>query len=152
VRLAAESLGRVAGEIAALQGQSDLAAQAVTQAASQLAAGAQGLGSVVTTLASVSTQFQAVASVAASEADSRSALLKDLREVIDSTKIAGREFGRLAEEVRQTLAVSVEQFGSGVGKVLSVHLLDYQKQLGSAVDMLKGALEELAEYATKDEK
>ena len=152
VRQAAESLGRVANEIADLQGQSQQAAHAVAQATSQLAVGAQGLGNVVTTLASVSTQFQAVASVAASEADSRSALLKDLTEVIDRTRTAGGEFGRLSEEVRQTLAVSVEQFGSGVGKVLSDHLTDYQKQLGSAVDMLKGALEELAEYATKDEK
>jgi hypothetical protein len=151
VRQAAESLGRVGGEIAALQGQSQQAAHAVTQATLQLAAGAQGLGDVVTSLASVSTQFQAVASVAATEADSRGALLNDLRAVMDATKTAGGEFGRLAEEVRQTLALSVEQFGNGVGKVLSDHLFDYQKQLGSAVDMLKGALEELAEYAAKDE-
>jgi hypothetical protein len=152
VHQAATSLGRVAGEIAALQGQSREVAQAMTAASSQLAAGAQGLGDVVHTLAGITAQLQSVAASAASEADSRGALLRDLGAVMEASRLAGAEFGRLAGEVRETLTVSVEQFGSGVGKVLSTHLLDYQRQLGSAVDMLKGALEELAEYATRDEK
>ena len=152
VHQAAESLGVVAAEITALQGQSRETAQAMTQATSQLAAGAHGLGDVVRTLAAISSQLETVAAATATEADTRGKLLKDLGEVMGSARVAGEEFGRLAEEVRQTLAISVEQFGLGVGKVLSTHLLDYQKQLGSAVDMLKGALEELAEFANKDEK
>jgi len=152
VHQAAESLGRVATEIATLQGQNREVAQAMTEASSQLAAGALGLGDVVKTLAEISGQLQSVAASAASEADARGALLKDLGEVMDSARIAGAEFGRLAGEVRETLTVGVEQFGNGIGKVLSTHLLDYQRQLGGAVDMLKGALEELAEYATRGEK
>ena len=152
VHQAAESLGRVAAEIATLQGQGREVAQAMTGAAAQLAEGTQGLGRVVGTLATIAGQLESVAASATSEADSRAALLRGLGEVMASAQVAGGEFARLTEEVRQTLRLSVEQFGDGVGKVLSTHLLDYQRQLGSAVDMLKGALEELAEYATQDEK
>jgi len=152
VHQAAESLGRVASEIAALHGQSREVAGAMTQASSQLAEGAAALGDVVKTLAAVSGQLQSVATSTASEVDARGALLKDLAEVMERARLAGADFGRLTDEVRQTLADSVEQFGTGIGKVLSTHLLDYQRQLGGAVDMLKGALEELAEFAARDEK
>jgi hypothetical protein len=127
-------------------------AEAMTHASSRLAEGTQGLGHVVGTLAAIAGQLETVAASTASEAQSRDKLLKSLGEVMDSAQVAGAEFGRLTEEVRQTLKLSVEQFGDGVGKVLSTHLLDYQRQLGSAVDMLRGALEELADYATKEEK
>ena len=76
-------------------------------------------------------------------------MLRDLQEVMKHSQAASAEFAKLTAEVERALTGGLETFGTGVSKVLSEHLASYQKQLGDAVGMLQGALEELAEYASE---
>ena len=58
---------------------------------------------------------------------------------------ASEGFASLADEARGGLAQSVEDFAGNVTRALSLHLGEYQKQLGDAISLLRTALEELAE-------
>jgi hypothetical protein len=152
VQQAAEGLARTASELASLEGQSRQSSQSMVQASAQLATASQSVANAVAQLGTASVSLEGVAKSVTLETDARSRLLQNMQEVIEKSQEASGQFSALAEEVRKTLESSFEQFGSGVGRVLSEHLTAYQKQLGDAVSMLRGALEELAEYALPDRK
>jgi hypothetical protein len=147
---AAERMASLAGELSSLQGATRQSSQSMAQASAQLAVASEQVAHTVSQLATASTRLEGVAKTATTETDARNQLLRDLQELIGRSKAAGAEFAQLSQQVRKTLEENIETFGSGVSKVLSEHLRDYQKQLGDAVGMLRGALEELAEYATAD--
>jgi hypothetical protein len=149
---AIERMSRVTSELANLEGQTQRSAQSMSLASAQLATAAERVSSTVSQLGVASTRLEAVAKSATTEADARNHLLRDLQEVITKSQAASAAFAGLTQEVRGALRTGIEDFGSGVSKVLSDHLHSYQKQLGDAVGMLQGALEELAEYAGTDRK
>jgi hypothetical protein len=119
----------------------------MSQASGQLATAAERVNTTISQLATTATRLEAVAKSATTETDARNHLLRDLQEIMSSSQAASAQFGRLAQDVQSVLVQNFDLFGSSVSKVLSEHLLVYQKQLGDAVGMLQGALEELAEYA-----
>ncbi len=146
---AAERMGRVSMEMSSLEAQTQKSASSVAMASGQLAVAAQSLSTSITQLGTTSTRLEAVAQAATTEAATRSQILRDLQEVMKQSQAASAEFATLTAEVERALKGGLETFGTGVSKVLSEHLASYQKQLGDAVGMLQGALEELAEYASE---
>jgi hypothetical protein len=140
-------MAELARQLASLEGRSLQSSQALAQSTSQLGVASQGLSTAITQLGVTSVQLEGVASAAAADTDMRSKLLRDLQEVVGRSERASVEFAKLAEQLRGNVSDSVEHFGSKVGDVLSKHLFEYQKQLGDAVSMLAGALEQLAEHA-----
>lgn len=147
---AIERLSRLTNELAGLEGQTRQSSQDIAQASSQLAASSQAVGGALTQLGVSTLRLESVSKSFASEAEARQQLLLRLQEVFKQSKDAGDQFAELSVQVRESLEENISQFGSGVGKVLADHLNMYQKQLGDAVQMLQGALEELAEYAAAD--
>ncbi len=147
VHQASEGLANLATQITSLQGQTHQAASSLGQASTQLLGASERVASTVSQLGAAASRFEAVSKLTAAEADARSHLLKDLQEVIAKSQAASGEFARLSQQVRDALQEGIEQFGTGVSSVLSDHLNQYQKELGTAVGMLTGALSELAEYA-----
>jgi uncharacterized protein YbjQ (UPF0145 family) len=150
VHEASERLAKLASQLGNLESQTRQSSQAVAQASIQLATAAQGIVNAVGQLGTVSTRLEGVARSATLESEARNSLLANLKDVIGKSQAASAEFAKLTEEVRDTLELSFESFGTGVSKVLSEQLALYQKQLGDAVGMLHGALDELAEYANRD--
>lgn len=147
VQQAVERLARLTDQMGAVQSNLLQSAQQLTQSSSVLGTASQSLVTASTTLGTTSSRLESVAQVASTEVDLRAQLLKDLRSMTEQSRTAGLELATLSEEVRGALAENVDSFGNSVSKVLSQHLADYQKQLGDAVNMLKSALEELAEVA-----
>jgi hypothetical protein len=143
----AERMALLAQQLAGLQAQTIQASQASGQATSNLATASQAMAGSVGRLSEAAVRFDAVAKVIATEADQRDALLKDLAAAAERSRLASAEFKALTDQVKQTLVDNVETFGTGMARVVQTNLLDYQKQLGDAISMLKNALEELAEYA-----
>jgi hypothetical protein len=144
-------MAELARQLVALEGRAVQSSQALAQSTSQLGVASQGLTSTVTQLGAASIRLEGVASAAVADTELRGKLIRDLNEVVTRSERASGEFAKLAEQLRTTVTDSVDQFGSTVSKVLSQHLLDYQKQLGDAVSMLAGALQQLAEYAESNE-
>lgn len=140
-------MAELARELASLEGRSLQSSQALAQSTSQLGVASQGLSTAITQLGATSVRLEGVASAAAADTEMRGKLLRDLHEVVARSERASAEFAKLAEELRGNVGDSVERFGTTVSTVLSRHLLEYQKQLGDAVSMLSGALEQLAEHA-----
>jgi hypothetical protein len=140
-------MAELARQLVALEGRAVQSSQALAQSTSQLGVASQGLSSTVTQLGAASIRLEGVASAAVADTEMRGKLIRDLNEVVMRSERASGEFAKLAEQLRTNVTDSVDQFGSTVSKVLSQHLLDYQKQLGDAVNMLAGALQQLAEYA-----
>jgi putative membrane protein len=147
IRAAAEQLGRTASELSALEGRSVQASQSIAQTTAVLSTVAQEISRTASQLGGASLRLEAVSRLTAAEEEARSALLKDLQEVFVRSREAGAQFAALTEEIRTALESGFNEFGTGVSKVTSTHLFEYQKQLGDAVGMLKNALEEMAEYA-----
>jgi putative membrane protein len=143
----AERMTALARHVAALETQAVQTAQQSNQAAAGLAAAGQALSGVVAKLNETAIRFEAVSRVTASEVDARAALLGDLRQVAIHSRTAASEFTQLTDQVKSQLSQNIDTFGTSVGQALTKHLLEYQKQLGDAVSMLKNALEELSEYA-----
>jgi hypothetical protein len=147
---AIERQSRLAAEVTALHLQLRESSQTMSHASTELAGAAHQVGTTSGQLLTAATRLEGVTKLAGTEADARSALLRDLQEVLSKAHAASLEFNTLTSEVRNSLKEGIEGFGTGVSKVLSEHLHSYQKQLGDAVGMLKGALEELAEYASTE--
>lgn len=147
VQQASERLARLTEQMGGVQSNLLQSAQQLTQSSGVLGAASQSLTTATTTLGTTASRLESVAQVASTEADLRAQLLNDLRAMTEQSRTAGQELASLSEEVRGSLAENVDSFGNSVSKVLSQHLADYQKQLGDAVNMLKSALEELAEVA-----
>ena len=147
-----DRLAVLANRLAALEGSSVQGAQALLQSTQGLGAASQNLAGVVAQLANTSTRLESVAKASAVEAQVRGDLLRDLREVSIRTQQAAREFKALADQVRTSVSDSVEHFGSSMSQTVAQHMKEYQKQLGEAVGMLSGALQELAEYAESAKK
>ncbi len=147
VQHAVEGLARLTDRMGGLQSNLLQAADKLTQSTGVLGTASQSLATASTTLGTTSSRLESVAQAASTEADLRAQLLVDLRAMTEQSRNAGIELASLSEEVRGALAENVDSFGHSVSKVLSQHLADYQKQLGDAVNMLKSALEELAEVA-----
>jgi hypothetical protein len=121
--------------------------QALLQATQGLGIASHSLSGVMEQLANMSVRLEAVGKAAVLEAQARGDLLRDLREVSSRTQQAALEFKALADQVRTSVRDSVEHFGSSMSQTVAQHMKEYQKQLGDAVAMLSGALQELAEYA-----
>ena len=147
VQQAVESLARLTDRLGGAQSNIIQAAETLSQSSNVLGTASQSLATASSTLGTTSTRLESVAKVASTEAELRAQLLADLRAMTEQSRAAGLELASLSEEVRGSLADNVDSFGHSVSKVLSQHLADYQKQLGDAVNMLKSALEELAEVA-----
>jgi hypothetical protein len=143
----AEKMTTLAVELADLQSEATQTTQASTQAAATLATASQSVAGAVANLSETAARFEAVSRVTATEADTRAALLRDIKAVSELSRSAALEFASLTEQVQSHLIKNVETFGAGVGATLAKHLKDYQTQLGNSVNMLRTALEELAEYA-----
>lgn len=144
---ATERMARVAAELANLESKTQQSAQSMSQASGQLATAAERVSTTSLQLTTAAARLEAVAKSATTETDARNQLLRDLQEIMSRSQAASAQFGQLAQDVQGVLVQNFDLFGSSVSKVLSEHLLMYQKQLGDAVGMLQGALEELAEYA-----
>nr|PZN77417.1 MAG: hypothetical protein DIU57_16550 [Pseudomonadota bacterium] len=145
---AADRMTSLSDHLASLEERTIGAAQKLDQSSAELGAAAQYLSRAMEQLAGTSGRLESVSRSITSEYEARQQLLHDLRDVISRAQVAANEFSKLREEVNSALTTTIEQFGKGVGDVLRKHLTDYQKQLGDAVSMLQGALEELAEYAS----
>jgi hypothetical protein len=148
---ASAQMTELAKQLTTLENRSVQSSQILSQSTSQLGVASQTLATAMTQLSSASVRLESVASAAATDTDMRGKLIRDLNEVVTRSEKASAEFAKLSEQVRTSVSSSVDQFGSTVSKVLSQHLLEYQKQLGDAVSMLSGALAELSEYAATDE-
>ena len=145
VQRAVEGLSRLTERMGGVQTSLLQAAENLTQSSNVIGATSQSLATASTTLGATSSRLESAAQLASTEADIRAQLLADLQSMTEQARTAGVELASLSEEVRGALAENVDSFGHSVSKVLSQHLADYQKQLGDAVNMLKSALEELAE-------
>jgi hypothetical protein len=143
----AEKMTTLAVRLTGLEAQVTETAKTSSQAATTLASASQSVAGATARLSETAARLEAVAKVTATEADTRAALLRDLKAASEFSSAAAREFVSLSEQVQSHLMKNVETFGAGVGATLGKHLSDYQKQLGDSVNMLRTALEELAEYA-----
>ena len=146
-----ERMSLLARQLTGLEAQTLQASQANTQATSNLATASQAMAGSVAKLSETAVRLEAVSRTSATEADIRAALVKDLQRAAELSREAGSQFTMLSEQVKSQLMANVETFGTGVGQVLTKHLSDYEKQLGTSVNMLRNALEELAEYANSQQ-
>jgi chromosome segregation ATPase len=149
VQQAAERLARLIEQMATSQSALLQTTHQLTQSTGVLGSASQSLANATTAIGNTTSRFEAIAQVTRTEADIRAQLLSDLRVLTDQSRAAGQSLASLSDEVQGHLVANVESFGTSVSKVLSQHLMDYQKQLGDAISMLKSALEDLAELTDR---
>lgn len=140
-----ETVASVLNRLEAVQTWLGTATQKLSESASVLGATGSALATSVRTLDGTSTRLETVAQSAAIEAESRKAMLRDIEALQDQAKMASVEFAALTKATRGELTQAVEDFAGNLTRALSLNLGEYQKQLGSAIQMLSTALQELAE-------
>ena len=144
---AVERLASTAGELARLEDRAAQSSQQILSVAGQMTTASQALNASTTQMGLVGARFEALSGSVAIEAEVRRELLRSMEKVSADAKAAGVGLVDLATGVRGALEAGFEEFGTGISRVISEQLNAYQQQLGDAVSMLTGALEELAEYA-----
>lgn len=147
---ATAGLGEVAERVGDLGKQTIEASRTSATASRDLAAAAQTLRATTAQLEVATTKLEAVSSEASRESSARSDLIRDLQRVAELTKMASGQFAELTNEVKNSLVENLETFGTGVAEAVARNLIEYEKQLGNAVKILKSALESLHEFAEKD--
>lgn len=144
-----EGMGRVLERLDSLHASLSATTQRMNESATVLGSTSNTLSTGVRSLESASSKLESVARSAATEAETRSALLRELSSLQSEAQKAALEFAALAEDARGGLSQSVEDFAGNLSKTMALHLGEYQKQLGAAISMLKSAFEDLAAVASE---
>ncbi|MBE5316641.1 MAG: anti-phage defense ZorAB system ZorA [Xanthomonadales bacterium] len=144
-----EGMGRVLERLDSLHASLTATTQRMNESATVLGSTSNTLSTGVRSLESASSKLESVARSAATEAETRSALLRELSSLQSEAQKAALEFAALAEDARGGLSQSVEDFAGNLSKTMALHLGEYQKQLGAAISMLKSAFEDLAAVASE---
>lgn len=139
-----EGMARVLERLDSLHTSLSATTQRMNESATVLGTTSNTLSVGVRNLESASGKLESVARSAATEAETRSALLRELSSLQSEAQKAALEFAALAEDARGGLSQSVEDFAGNLSKTMALHLGEYQKQLGAAISMLKSAFEDLA--------
>lgn len=144
---AMERLASTASELAKLEERAGQSSQQIMNVSGQMTSAAQALNASTTQMGVVGARFEALSGSVTMESEVRRELLRSMEKVSADAKSAGASLVDLASGVRGALEAGFDEFGTGISRVISEQLNAYQQQLGAAVSMLTGALEELAEYA-----